>query len=316
MGCVVVAIWVVAIPVAVLLASTGGFGIAFAVLVLLVAGVLHVVIGRPATEPQLSKAPAAKAGRGLSSSTRVVAAPLPGQPVRLSSAGRQAVAGEYYHRAEINAAVAGREVGVVGDWESGLATTAFLIREPGNRHDRNAVAVRLRSKEDGETVLAGYLPAEDAPAWQPLLGALEGRGAVAECLALIYGTGDRNYQVVLRVAAPSSAALQNTPPPGAAILEARRECALTGEQAFQEVLGAYELGSVWATLHPAVVAAGKYQGEPTLEARIDGSTVGAMTARQGQRYRSLIDLGMVACEATIFDGARHREVSLMLPRVD
>lgn len=305
MGCFIVAIWIIALSIAAVLASTGGFGIVLAIAVVLAAGVLHFMIsatnGVVVSKPHPPSPP-------------VVKVPVAGSPARLSSAGRQAVSGEYYHQSEIRAAVAGGQVGRVGDWETGLARTAYLVREPTNKHDRNAVAVRL--PHDEGTVLAGYLPAAVAPAWHPLLKELEARGEVAECVAHISGTEDGNFQVVLWVPEPGLAAIQNSAPAGASLLEARRSCALTGEQAFQDELSGYQLGRVWATLHQSLVSAGKSKGQPTLEARIDGKRVGMMTAVQGLRYASLLAGGPVACEAEVFEGPRHREVSLMLPRVD
>ena len=306
MGCFIVAIWIIALSIAAVLASTGGFGIALAIAVVLAAGVLHFILTSATNGVAVNKPNTA--------SPAVVEVPVAGSPARLSSAGRQAVSGEFYHQSEIRAAVAGGKVGLVGDWETGLARTAYLVREPTNKHDRNAVAVRL--PHDESTVLAGYLPAAVAPAWQPLLKELGARGEVAECVAHIYGTEDGNFQVVLRVPEPGLATIQNSAPAGASLLEARRSCALTGEQAFQDELSSYQLGRVWATLHESLVSAGKSKGQPTLEAKIDGKRVGMMTAAQGQRYASLLAGGPVACEAEVFEGPRHREVSLMLPRVD
>ncbi len=60
----------------------------------------------------------------------------------------------------------------------GRAQLAQLVREPKNRHDRNAVAVRLA----GKTV--GYLPASDAPAWHEVLDHF---GGVASARASITG---------------------------------------------------------------------------------------------------------------------------------
>lgn len=237
---------------------------------------------------------------------------------RLASSGRQAVAGEYYHRDQIAKFVGGRELAVVGDWEAGLMTPAYLHRDPKNRHDKNAVRVSL--PHAGSTVLAGYLPSAVAAQWQPLLKRLEAVGRVAECCAAVYADrrGDA-YQVVLRLSPPEDAEFANPEPDGATFLAADRECAVLGEQGFQEALEAYRDGpvNVWATLHPGVVPSGKYAGESTVEVRVDGTAVGYLAAAQGARYAEVLRYGrVVACEACVYEGPRHIEVKLKLPRVD
>lgn len=235
---------------------------------------------------------------------------------RLASDGRQGVAGEYYHRADIRKFVGRRRIAPVGNWGAGLRTPAYLVRDPRNRHDRNAVMVRL--PHDGSTVLAGFLPREVAPRWQPLLRDLEGKGRIAECQASVYRSDD-GFQVVLHLSDPEDALFVNDEPDGATFLPAERQCAVTGEKDRQDVLArfAQTLGNVWATLHPATVPSGKYAGQPTIEARIDGSPVGLLTAAQGERYAEVLTYGpVVACEARVFQGTNYLEVQLMLPRVD
>lgn len=233
---------------------------------------------------------------------------------RLAGGGRQGVAGEYYHRADIARFVDRRRIASVGDWDAGLYTPAFLAREPKNRYDRNAVAVLL--PHDGGTVLAGYLPAEVAPSWQPLLQGFERVGRIPVCAASVYRAGDA-FQVVLHLSDPQDATFLNAEPDGATFLPADRQCAVTGEKEHQETLARYDRqGPVWATLHGAVVSSGKSAGQRTIEVRIDGAPVGTLTAAQGQRYTELLTFGsVVACEARIFQGANYIEVQLMLPKV-
>lgn len=238
--------------------------------------------------------------------------------VRLGSCGRQGVAGEYYRAKDLARVVARRRAGQAGDWANGLRELALLEREPRNRHDRNAVRVRMFAQ--GSWLTVGYLPRDTALRWQPTLIALERRGVVGSCPALIYrdGRGD-GYQIVLSLSAPESAVFGNGLPDGAETLDAERECAVTGEQQYQEALSARDgwLGPVWATLHPATVPTGKQAGAPTIEAHIDGEIVGTLTAAQGERYSGLLRPGVpVACEAEIFMGTRGREARLFLPRVD
>ncbi|NMM30058.1 MAG: hypothetical protein HHJ10_03160 [Cellulomonas sp.] len=243
---------------------------------------------------------------------------MTGVSERLFSQGRQGVAGEYYRAKDLARVVGRRRVASVGDWESGLRETALLEREPSNKHDRNAVRVRMAV--DHQWLTVGYLPREVAVKWQPTLRGLESRGVLATCLAFIYKDGRGNgHQVVLCLSDPEAAVPGNGVPDGAIVLDAERECAVTGEQQYQDALserGGW-IGPVWVTLHPGTVPSGKQSGAPTVEARIDGKTVGTLTAAQGARYGTLLNKGaVVACEAEIFEGARCREVRLFLPKVD
>lgn len=123
--------------------------------------------------------------------------------------------------------------------------------------------------------------------------------------------------IVLHIAEPQGAFLRNSPPDGVRIVAAQRQCAVTGEANHQDFLGGLEPGSYWATLHRTTVPTGKYAGEPTLEVQIDGVGVGTLTAIQGGRYSTVLGGDeTVACEASVFEGNRYREVHLLLPRVD
>ena len=257
-------------------------------------------------------------GATAKSATTTSVLPTTSGSVRLFSQGRQGVAGEYYRAKDLARVVGRRRTSTVGDWDGGLRETAQLERETRNKHDRNAVRVRMAVGEQWLTV--GYLPRDDAAKWQPTLRELESRGLVANCLARIYKDGrGSGHQVVLRLSEPERAVPGNSAPDGAILLDAERECAVTGEQHCQDALlerGGW-IGPVWATLHPGIVPAGKQSGAPTVEAHVDGKVVGTMTAAQGARYGALPNRGtVVACEAEIFEGPRYREVRLFLPKVD
>lgn len=235
---------------------------------------------------------------------------------RLSAKGRMGIAGEFYRRKAIARVVRGRRVGRVGDWEAGLPVSAYLIREPSNVHDPNAVMVHVGHA--GGSVHVGYLRAEVAPAWQRILKSLESEGQIASCPARIYRDRDA-FQVVLWLAGPQEALMANPEPEGAVLLEPIRQCAVLGEQHYQGVLQSYPAsnGRVWVTLHRGTVRSGKYKGDLTIEPRIDGQPVGYLSAAQGKRYMRLLDRGaLVACESDVYMGNKFREVRLWLPRVD
>jgi hypothetical protein len=236
----------------------------------------------------------------------------------LSGRGRVKVVGEQYYDQQIRSIVRGlgHRPGVVGDWDAGLHTVAFLIREPRNKHDRNAVVVKMMAGT--RLVTVGYIAAVDAPAWRPLLKPLEDVGMVGICHAYIYVGGDsRHYQVVLRLAPPDEALLGNAFPTGAVPLEPAREAALVGEGGHQDVLAGVVGTTRWATLHEGVMEAGAHKGELAIEAHVDGDMVGTLSAAQSTRYRPLLDFGeIVACELDVFQGKRIAEARVWLPKVD
>lgn len=91
----------------------------------------------------------------------------------LSSDGYQEVVGESHYQDALAAAVDAL----------GRAQLAVMVRDRGNRHDRNAVAVRLC----GRTV--GYVPAEAAVDWHRVLDELGGSATVR---ATVTG-GEQDY---------------------------------------------------------------------------------------------------------------------------
>lgn len=319
MGCLIWAVWIVAAPLAVLMFSLGGgWGNGFGVIVI-VAAVGLTWLFRSADTPSTSPGAQphdARNGAGAAEPT-LADLLLEGRTIiRLGMRGRQGVAGEYYRPAAIERVVGGRPVAWAGDWDNGLRVPAYLVREPSNPHDRNAVAVYLQHEE--RAVHVGYLPREVAPRWQLVLRALDDAGRLASCPSQVYrdSRGD-GYQVVLWVSPPDQAVIGNPEPAGAVFLDARRQCAISGENKHQDVLAVYQLGPVWATLHPATVESGKYAGQPTIEVRLDGRRVGAFTAAQGDRYAELLSAGeVVACEADVYEGSRSREIRVWVPRVD
>lgn len=275
------------------------------------------------TAPELAKPAPEKRPPETASRPRPEATVAPMEPslmaerkiTRLSSQGRQSVVGEHYQQAALRRVVGRRRVAPVGNWDAGLRCTAYLVREPTNKHDRHAVMVQLAHEDSTEHV--GYLPAEDAKVWQPLLRRLEAAGRVPECPCLLYRSNDGEYQAVLRLASPDEAEFENTEPDDAHLLDAERQCAVTKETDHQDALARHQPGQYWVTLHPATTPAGKYAGEETIEVRLEGERVGILSAVQGKRYLGLLTVApVVACEAWVFDGPAYRRVQLWLPKVD
>lgn len=237
-------------------------------------------------------------------------------PVPLSSRGRQKVVGEQHYPHALRSVVAGRPVAPAGEWERALRVTAYLVPEPGNPHDPNAVAVKVLV--DGGGIRIAYLPREDAVRYQPLLKHLTRLGRVGICDAGIV-QGAAGLAVFLYLAQPAECMFQNDPP-AATRLPAERSCAVTDEGHHQDVLGRFRTdGMVWATLHPATVERGKYAGQQTIEVRIDSERVGVLSASQGDRYRQILTWSTaptVAVEAQVYKGSRGIEARVFMPKVD
>jgi len=69
-----------------------------------------------------------------------------------------------------------------------LTDHALLIREPTNRHDRNAVRVEIRDRP------VGHLPAEDAERYRPVLDHLAAGGFAARVQARIWASPEFEFQ--------------------------------------------------------------------------------------------------------------------------
>ena len=96
----------------------------------------------------------------------------------------QEVAGEYYH-AKAWRPFFPRTLPAAG---VELTEQASLIREPNNRHDRNAVRVEVRGQH------VGHLPAEDAARYRATLDHLAARGFVVRTHTRLWAGPEIEYQ--------------------------------------------------------------------------------------------------------------------------
>lgn len=231
--------------------------------------------------------------------------------VRLLPIGRTPVVGEYYRQKEIKTIIRGRarEIAPVGSWDNTLILTALLMREPGNRYDRNAIAVKM----GGITV--GYLAKETTGMWQPLLKRLESSDEYPECDAAIYRDGHGIYQIILHCSASTPFAI-NRQPDGRIPLAPDRQVAIIGEELHQDELKPYDCDSyVWATLDKDEIPKGKYKGQPTYWASLDGNRIGYITSVQYARYEPLLSaMPECCCVAFVSQGTKKLELSIMLPK--
>lgn len=75
---------------------------------------------------------------------------------------------------------------VTAQWTE-VIVTAQLLPEPSNKHDRNAVQVKV----DGSVV--GYLPREEAPSYVPVLTRLVADGWLPQVSATVSGAMVSDY---------------------------------------------------------------------------------------------------------------------------
>ena len=231
------------------------------------------------------------------------------KPTSLPPIGRQRVVGEYYRKTTIELATAQRrsELRPVGDWGNTARFDALLRLEPENRHDRNAIAV------DVNGYIVGYIPREETSDWRPILQRLKSRGCIASCIASVY-VDDDNYCIVLHCS-PEQGLAENDEPEGT-VLDGDSMASLLGEEDAQDVLGGYGAGSrVWADIKTGTIPKGKYKGNPTLWAFVDGTPVGYLTEKSSQRLYADIS-GRIPCHCicAIANGSKKLEASLMVPK--
>ena len=183
-------------------------------------------------------------------------------------------------------------------YEDHIETTARLVPEPGNLHDRNAVAVYV------DATHVGYLPTEEAKLYQPVLMNLarSGFGATVPCTVTgseyEFQEEDRRGRPVKRVEFTPQVRIVldewfrcvpvNPLPSGdyvllpvGAALQAQKE------EDHQDALRRYlnENGECWAygTLHE--IAGGTIKApKAVVEIRIDGSRIGQLTPSMSAHY--------------------------------
>lgn len=261
---------------------------------------------------------------------------------RLSTAGRVAIVGESHHQdaiAEIvrlalpgggtagcpaNGPNCGPSSGPENALENGTAVpaTAVLVPEPSTRYDHASVRVDLL-RGDGSAVTAGYLRAEQAADYRPLLLDLADRGEVGSCPARIVGSGQR-LGVHLHLGAPRLLLLDHEALGTALTLPAEHHVAVVGEQAHQHVLHRVVDGRtpvhVIAELRDCRIVRGSHTGEHTLEVLLEGECIGQLTYAMGLRYCDMAQewrarTGRALCEAVITnEGTRGLQANLLLPK--
>lgn len=243
--------------------------------------------------------------------------------VPLPEDGRQAVVGEKYRQRELRAVTRGvRLPRIMGDnWGDAVSTVAELHPEPSNPHDANAVRVEISGKH------VGYLPARDAPDYQPLLLALAQAGQVGTCEGRLMIGPEGDISVFLHLGSPEGVAFALHAPEGTFPLSPAWSVTVTGEEDHQDVLRQLAPARTgienWetATLGFCTIAKGKFAGQPAIEVCLGGKRVGQLTRAKTEQYEKLvrdaIDAGKTPiCRASLsLSPDRGVQVRLMMPEV-
>ncbi|MFD0274654.1 HIRAN domain-containing protein [Kitasatospora sp. NPDC127111] len=209
-----------------------------------------------------------------------------GTPWQLHTAGffRQNVAGESYHDVELRR--------IVGPEPAGeKLMVAELRREPRNPHDRNAIRVLI----DGN--LVGYIPREEAPAYQPELEAVESWGYPAQCPARVWWRRDQwdfVASVSLDMAEPGRLVPLARAPEGQLLMPPGRWFQVSGEAEHMDVLlpllgRAYFPGKAFAHARLELIDRPRPRSAGwAVQVLIDGDVVGELSAQTSSRLRRLL----------------------------
>lgn len=198
--------------------------------------------------------------------------------------------------------------------------TAQLVPEPHNRHDPNAVSVRV----NGMTV--GYLPREDAELYAPVLTAIIEQGWFPQVSARVWGGDQTRYDydrrgrmveqtefvgsVRLDLAEPHLLAPMNPPPADVhALLPRGKAIQVTGEDehmpTLMPLLSPAGEGWIHATLHEVVEPSAR-TAKTLVEVRVNGGTVGRLTPKMSSELlpaiRHLAERGVQAVARAILKG--------------
>jgi Domain of unknown function (DUF4429) len=212
----------------------------------------------------------------------------------------QRVAGESHHFRDL-----AHLAGPAASGEREL--TASLQREPGNRHDPNAVKVVIEGR------LVGYLPREDAPAYQVPLQLIEQKERLATCKARLWWS--REYDDFLAsVSIDLADPAQIVPIVGpdttgrSVVLPAERSYQIHGESEHMEVLTAlmnraYIPGKIaaYGTLH-IVERTTPRSAHRVIVIRIEDNDIGELSKQMSAKFLPLIEpleAAGIACYAEV-----------------
>ncbi len=164
-----------------------------------------------------------------------------------------------------------------GGREGEAITTAVLKPEPDNAYDRHAIQVTI------DDLVVGYVPAEDAPNYSPLLNHLATQGVLVSVPARVWWDADGDFMASVRLdlAAPGLLIPVNAPPAGDVMqLPPGGPIQVTGEDQHLDVLTPLVAqagqAAVLVTLHEISDHKARTVKQ-VIEVRIDGRRVGQLT---------------------------------------
>lgn len=205
-----------------------------------------------------------------------------------------------------------------------LFDKAVLVREPRNRHDRNAVRVDIRDQQ------VGHLPAEDAERYRSILDHLAASGIAARAHARVWAaprieyefdrrghmrevdTGKVNCRISLILPQPHLLVPLNSAPaePHAMLPMGRSVMVKTDGvpiSVFEPVLSDAGEGWVHATLHEIHEQLARSVRE-LIEVRINGRRAGQMTPAMSAKFlpiiRTLAEQGRLCATPAVVRGNR------------
>lgn len=200
------------------------------------------------------------------------------------------VVGEAYREAQVTAAL-GRRPRL--DEEIEEVFEAFLIPEPDNPHDANAVSVRV----NGHVV--GYLDRDAAQVYRPILHRIAASGMVATTTARIWAVVRESWEdnqrarffANVRIYLPEPhqiLPLNNQSQANAAVLPWGGALQVTGEDKHFNHLFNYlpenSEGLVILTMHKLVQTLKNGAEKHLVEVRLDGERVGQLTSATSNHY--------------------------------
>ncbi|WP_197023617.1 HIRAN domain-containing protein [Rhodococcus sp. UNC363MFTsu5.1] len=211
---------------------------------------------------------------------------------------RREVAGESHHEAAIRRLYAGR----IPENGSELDLVAYLVPEPHNPHDSNAVSVEVGG------AIVGYLPREDAVRYSPVLRALTDQGLQPFAPCQVWASewegtewDDRGRavprtvfraRVTVGIGEPHLCVPANLPPQqGHVMLPYGSAVQIGGEDKHMDAIAPFlrSEGECWAyaTLHAVTEQLARTSRE-VVEVRLDGRLVGQMTPKMSESYLPVI----------------------------
>ena len=249
-----------------------------------------------------------KKSRDLSSWLRIPA---------IAPGGSQSIVGESHYQSTLLKACGGRtENGTTRTY-----ATACLVLEPRNRYDKNAVRVDVGGK------IVGYIPAEEAKRFHPIIHKINTNGKPATCRIRFIGGWDRGDDDIgligVELDIDPHLTLMHTETP---FLPQDRPVQVVGEQCCQEWLESIIKGKKKHILTASLTLSSfdphkVGEGIVFISVACGETKIGSLQTQMETLYmpllRSLTSAGCpTTCRAEVWRAKKRLEVTLYLPEPD